>query len=194
MGTSEPIKNRDELKKLINYYKKEKPSVRNDALICIGLYTGLRVSDILSLRWCDVMDDDLKKFKKHIELIESKTGKFKQIAISKPIKTALKAKLKTNKNVTPQTYIFVSNRGVNEPISRVHAYRIVKNAVRDCVENSSHISTHSLRKTFGYYAWKQGVQPALLMDLFNHSSYQITKRYLGIDQDEKDKIYLNIKF
>ena len=42
-----------------------------------------------------------------------------------------------------------------------------------------------MRKTFGYYAWKYGTPPAVLMDIYNHSSYEITKRYLGIKQDDK---------
>lgn len=49
-----------------------------------------------------------------------------------------------------------------------------------------------MRKTFGYHAWKQGIPPALLMDIYNHSSYRITKRYLGIEQDERDDIFLTI--
>lgn len=56
-----------------------------------------------------------------------------------------------------------------------------------------HISCHSLRKTFGYHAWKQGTQPALLMSIFNHSTYHITKRYLGIDQDDKDEVFAKIR-
>ena len=51
---------------------------------------------------------------------------------------------------------------------------------------------HSMRKTFGYYAWKYGTQPAVLMDIYNHSSYEITKRYLGIKQDDKDSVFLSI--
>ena len=54
------------------------------------------------------------------------------------------------------------------------------------------ISCHSMRKTFGYYAWKFGTQPAVLMDIYNHSSYEITKRYLGIKQDDKDSVFLNV--
>lgn len=72
------------------------------------------------------------------------------------------------------------------------AFRIIKKAADQCGLRE-HISCHSLRKTFGYYAWKQGTPPALLMSIYNHSSYEITKRYLCIDQQEKDKVYMEIQ-
>ncbi|MBQ6480066.1 MAG: hypothetical protein IJI45_03010 [Anaerolineaceae bacterium] len=51
-----------------------------------------------------------------------------------------------------------------------------------------------MRKTFGYNAWKMLNTPlALLMDIFNHSSVRVTKRYLGITQDDIDQVYLKIK-
>ena len=55
------------------------------------------------------------------------------------------------------------------------------------------IRCHSLRKTFGYHAWKMGTPPALLMEIYNHSSFQITKHYLGIEQDDKDAVFRNIQ-
>lgn len=79
-----------------------------------------------------------------------------------------------------------------QPISRTQAYRIVKTAAGRTVQDE-HISCHSLRKTFGYHAWKNGTPPALLMDVYNHSSYEITQHYLGIEQDERDEIYLKLE-
>ena len=78
------------------------------------------------------------------------------------------------------------------PLSRYQAYRIVKQAAV-YAGMPEHISCHSLRKTFGYHAWKQGVPPAMLMMIYNHSSYQITKRYLGIIQEEKDDVFYHVQ-
>lgn len=77
-------------------------------------------------------------------------------------------------------------------MSRSQAFRIVKEAA-EYAGLDEHISCHSLRKTFGYHAWKQGVQPALLMELYNHSSYRVTKKYLCIEQEDKDRVYLNVQ-
>lgn len=73
----------------------------------------------------------------------------------------------------------------------IHRFRIIREAaLRTGMEQR--VSCHSLRKTFGYHAWRQGIQPALLMELYNHSSYRVTRHYLGIDQDDRDQVFLNI--
>ena len=40
--------------------------------------------------------------------------------------------------------------------------------------------------------WKQGVPPVLLMEIYHHSSFDITKRYLGIEQDDRDEVFRKI--
>ena len=78
-----------------------------------------------------------------------------------------------------------------KPISRIYAFKLIKQAGR-AVGLPYEISPHSLRKTFGYHAAKNGTPPAVLMQVYNHSSYEITKRYLGIDQDEKDRVFMDV--
>ena len=89
-------------------------------------------------------------------------------------------------------YLFQNGRKCSDHLSRSQAFRIIKEAA-EYAGLEDHISCHSLRKTFGYHAWKQGVQPALLMELYNHSSYRVTKQYLCIEQDDKDMVYLTVQ-
>lgn len=190
MGTTQPIRNRKELQKFSAYYQTVKPHPRNYALIILGLNTALRISDLLQLQWSDVYDFYTQRFREHLLILEQKTGKQNYIALNKNAKNALRWYMDA---CFPQEsdYLFCKNTDRQHPINRSQAYRIVKEAAAQTT-NSRMVSCHSMRKTFGYHAWKQGAQPALLMGLFNHSSYDVTKRYLGIEQDEKDSVYLKI--
>lgn len=98
-----------------------------------------------------------------------------------------------HEEIQPSEYIFKSRIGRNTHIGRNRAYVIIKEACR-CLGYESNLSCHSLRKTFGYHAWKQGVSPAVIMSIYNHSSMEITKRYLSIEQDDKDEVYREIAF
>lgn len=189
---TEPIKDKKELKSLINFYNTKKPNLRNHCLIVLGLNTALRISDILTLKWNMLYDFGRKKFKNRITINEKKTGKTNIIPINKNLLICLQ---KLFCKIKPQAndYLFTKRTNRSQPINRTQAYRIVKKAANEC-NLTGNISCHSLRKTFGFFAWKQGTQPALLMAIYNHSSYNITKRYLGITQLEKDAIYMNIHF
>jgi len=184
--TTEPIRDKKKLQEIAGYWL-EKGNIRNYTLIVLGVCTALRISDLLRCKWGDIYDDERKMFRSHIILTEKKTGKQKQIALSNFAIAALEKLLPFRKS----EYIFSSNRNTGNPISRVQAWRIVK-AAAEAIGLSRRIACHSLRKTFGYFAWKSGVMPVMLMDIFNHSSFEITRRYLGISQDDRDMIYLNM--
>ena len=194
MKTAQPIRNTEDLNNFKKYYEEIHPNKRNQLLIIIGLNTALRISDILSLKWEAVYDFERKQFKSHIVLVEQKTEKNTMIFMNKNIQEIL-AEYKEymsaqRKSVRRYQYIFRTN-GKNAPISRTQAFRIIKEAA-EYNHIPGIISCHSMRKTFGYHAWKQGVSPVLLMNIFNHSSFQITKRYLGIEQDDRDTIFEQI--
>ncbi|MFR4352271.1 MAG: tyrosine-type recombinase/integrase [Roseburia sp.] len=190
MATTQPIRNKQDLQIFTAYYQSVKPNPRNQALIILGLYTALRIGDILELRWGDIYDFDRESFRPHICVQEKKTGKQSIIAQNVHIRKALAEYMRT-REVSPGDYIFTKNTDHHIPICRSQAFRIIKKAAKAI--GQEHVSCHSLRKTFGYHAWKQGTPPALLMDIYNHSSYQITKKYLGIAQDERDMVYLSIE-
>lgn len=190
MSTSQPLRNKEDIKKLKNYFY-QRMEYRNYALVTVGLNTALRISDILDLKWKNVYNEEKQDFYSHIYLIEQKTQKNTIILLNSSVKEALSLYKESLKDYDTEQYIFSGRKNNGKPISRVQAFRIIKDAVEQ-LGLEEHISCHSLRKTFGYQAWRQGTEPALLMTIFNHSSYAITKRYLCIDQDDKDELFSKI--
>lgn len=192
MNTAQPIKDLGQLERFKGYYREVKPNMRNYTLLVIGLNTALRVSDLLTLQWWQVYDFTSHAFRSHLCLVEQKTGKRSQIYLNASILQALalyREELERDGDVQAEQYLFPSRKKV--PITRSQAWRVIKDAAESC-NISGVISPHSLRKTFGYHACKRGVRPALLMDVFNHSSFEVTKRYLGIEQDDRDEVFRNI--
>ncbi|MCI9173918.1 MAG: tyrosine-type recombinase/integrase [Lachnospiraceae bacterium] len=190
MSVTQPIRNISEIEKLKNYYYLEKPNLRNYTLICLGVNSALRISDLLELNWQDVYDFTKKHFLKHIVIRERKTGKQTQIALNQNARKALQIYKNSLQELRPSDFLFPGRTGANH-LSRSQAFRVIKTAGQK-LNFETDISCHSLRKTFGYHAWKSGAQPAVLMNIYNHSSFQTTKRYLGIEQDDKDQIFLDV--
>ena len=190
MGTTQPIRDKEELKKFISYDRDTKPRPRDYALIVTGLHTALRISDILNLKWGDLYRFEKNAYEKHLCVQEKKTGKNSLIAVNGHVVAALEY-YRATRTPKPADYIFSKNSNPAVPLCRSQAYRIIKKAASETLKDKN-ISCHSLRKTFGYHAWQQGISPVILMDIYNHSSYHITKRYLGIVQDERDSAFLKI--
>lgn len=191
MSTSQPIRDKKELQKLRDYYGKEEPNLRNYVLICLGFNSALRISDLLHLKWGDVYDFEKEKIRCHITVTEQKTKKETKIAINHNASEVLQGYREQIEKVRAEDYLFPGREGNNKPLSRSQAFRIIRHASEE-LHMERGISCHSMRKTFGYHAWKCGVPPAVLMEIYNHSSYEITKRYLGIEQDDKDLVFLQI--
>ena len=187
MSTTEPIRNTDDLRAMSEYFL-NRSEYRNNALLVVGVHTALRITDLLSLKWSDVYDEKRGDFRLHIVLLEGKTDKSKMIALNDEAVEALKLCLPGRSS----PYIFASRRG-GGPLSRSQAWRIIKDAAT-AVGVPGTIACHSLRKTWGYQAWtSKAVSPVVITKIYNHSSYEVTKRYLGIEQDELDEAYRAMK-
>lgn len=188
MAATEPIRNKRQLKALGEYFLR-RGQLRNYVLIVMGACTALRISDLLRLKWTDVYDEKRQDFHTHVTVTEQKTGKGKTIALNKQILHALRLYFPHRRGA----FLFASNRKSGKAISRVQAWRII-HAAAAAVGIAGKVACHSLRKTWGYHAWISGaVSPVVIMDIYNHSSYEVTRRYLGVAQDDLDKAYLNLE-
>jgi len=186
MKATEPIRNKKQIKEFLNYLCKS-GQYRNYVLATLCLHTALRISDILRLSCNDVYDFKNQSLKKSITIIEKKTGKTKTIPLHKNILKALKYYYQEAKPNTP----LVLNKRTGKAISRIQAYRLLCTAA-EFLGFKQRVSCHSLRKTFGYHAWKDGTSPAVIMEIYNHSSLAITRRYLGVTQDDMNIVYINL--
>ena len=187
MASTEPIRSKKELKGLAKYYL-DKGQMRNYTMLIMGVYTALRISDLLRLRWSDVYDEEKQIFYKEVTLTEKKTGKTKTIALNKQILWALRLYLPHRRG----EFIFASNRKEDKAISRVQAWRIIHAAV-EALGITGKIACHSLRKTWGYHAWNKGISPVVIMTIYNHSSFKVTMKYLGVEQDDLNAAYLKME-
>ena len=166
MRKVEPIRDTDDIERMKDYLKSK--NERDYVMMVTGLYSGMRVSDILPLKVRSVKGT-------HIEVTERKTGKTKRFAIN----PALRKK--------------VSNEGLRiTHIGRVAAYQILRDAGEHI--GLTNIGTHSMRKTFGYHHYRKNQNVGILMELFNHSSPDITLGYIGFKQDELDNSMLNFAY
>ena len=126
--------------------------------------------------------------KKHVYIREQKTGKAKQFLINEAALEALQRLWKSLDNPKGYEYIFKSREGANKAITRQQAYNIITEACT-AIGVKEKVGTHTLRKTWGYWAWKNGIPITLISEIYNHSDLKTTRRYLGITQIDKDEAY-----
>lgn len=186
--TVEPIREKSKIKNMYYYLKGKDP--KYGLLFRLGLNTGLRISDILPLTTSDIFNEK-GEFKDYLILNEKKTGKEKKIKINNVLRNELLSY--TTKNQRENTTFLFYNDKTGSHIKRIQAYKVLKKAAIFCgIEN---FGTHSMRKTWGYWTYKESkYNIGLIMDTFNHSSQSITLRYIGINQDQKDELYKRVQF
>lgn len=190
MKSVDPIRDIKKVNAMKNYLRGK--DLRDYTLFVLGINMALRISDLLNLKWNDVLKDNKKTFKE-IHLIEQKTKKERKIKLNKTSQKALREFLDSLDTYSVDDYIFKSRQGNMKPITRQQALNILKSSAKS-VGIQDNVGTHTLRKTWGYHAWKNGFNPALIMETLNHSNLSVTKRYLGIRQDDINDLYdkLNI--
>ncbi|HOJ09514.1 MAG TPA: tyrosine-type recombinase/integrase [Clostridiales bacterium] len=220
----EPIKNMKDINRVKQFFL-SKEEVRNYTIFVLGINVGLRAGDLLSLKMGDVfekIDDNIYCLVDEVNILEGKTNKTRTFTLNESAKEAIAfyvenlnpdyiyttgnsnttKKKKTNvdetrfKDIPINDYLFKSRKGSNSKLRVDSLHKIVKSTMRDLGIKGNY-GTHTLRKTFGYFAFTNNVKdnPRILQELqkiFNHSSEFITLSYIGITKESITNIYNSV--
>jgi len=185
MNSVEPIRDKKKILAIKRNLKEEK-NPRNYLLFVMGINTALRISDLLSLKIKEVIDSkgDIKKY---LFVKERKTGRQAKIYINETLKEALNYYLDKSKGIDPDSYLFKSERS-NKKLDRVRTWGLIQEWTSNAGLEGERYGTHTLRKTWGYQARMQGVSIEQISEKLGHKSVTVTRRYIGISQEEINQI------
>jgi integrase len=165
---------------------------RDRALFVLGLKTGFRVSELLSLKVRDVMRygavlDAVSVERKHMKRkISGRT-----VRLNNDAKSAISELIQTDR-LEETDYLFKSRKGKNRPITRVQAWRIIKESA-NALELTGKIGTHSMRKTFASKVYDiLGKDLVKTQKALGHKSINSTVSYLSFRQEEIDDAVLAV--
>lgn len=180
MNTVEPIRDREKIREMQSYLESIHP--KWSIMFKLGVLTGLRVSDILNLK---VEDIDLC-----VKVKEQKTGKYRKINVPDGLYVELKKFIREYK-LSKGDYLIFSNKkddnGGQKAVSRQQAYRVMNDASKMCNLKET-IGTHGMRKTMAYHLYQKDKDIALVQYVLNHSNSETTLRYIGVRQEQADKV------
>jgi len=198
-----PIKDKNEIEKLKKYFKdkidnayypeEKKIAGRNLLLIIFSLNVGLRMSDIVKLKWKDILYND-NTFKDAIRIQEKKTGKYKNFYLNDSVKNAITDYVENfNIMIKQESYIFKSREGGHIEVRTVG--KIIKEAAKS-IGIKYNVGTHTMRKTWSYWQIMSHKNDAHfmahLMHLLNHSSISATLHYAGISEEQNKQYYNDV--
>lgn len=166
---------------------------RNYALFCMGINIGLRISDLIKLRWCDIFDKHWN-FKEFTTIQPKKTARFNKyvtIAFNDSFKDAAleyKNEVVRLRDLPKfDDYIFWGKMDTDKPVGEKNMNAMLKDTAQNAGIKKN-IGTHSLRKTFGYNFFREasdrGYALKMLQEWFGHDSSDTTLRYIGFTMEE----------
>jgi integrase len=180
----------NDFKSLISKLERDK-EYKFCLLFSIGVFTGLRISDLLQLKFNQFENTEI------LTILEQKTKKTRRIKINHDLKEIVdRVKVKMGV-VDHDQFIFVNKYGT-KPIDKSYVNVKLKEILKHYnVVLEGNASSHLFRKTLGNRVLRlnnfSGEAVILLMELFSHSSPAITKKYLGIREKEIHDVYDSLR-
>ena len=155
-----------------------RPNERAATALVLEGNLGLRISDILTLRPCDIVRDGDRY---RLEIVEQKTGKQREFTVPLVVKQYVENYCLRN-HISPKDRIFpMTERAIQKQLALVCDYLGYEG-----------IGTHSFRKWYATEIYKaNGCDIALVQRLLQHSSAEVTQRYIGIEPQRIERAIEN---
>ena len=207
---AEPLRSTDDIRAIGDYlltHGNKRNRQRNYTLFICGITLGLRAGDIRQLKIGDVFDVATNSVLKHAQIINRKNHKRTNDLITPHAAQAItdlidEIRSQQSGVLDPEWPLFQSQKWVRagymtEPVSKAQVYHIITGAAKAC-HVEGHISTHSMRKTYGRIAVEAADRGGLTTNQINealqykyrHSDQATTMRYIGVGQDQVDAMAL----
>lgn len=167
---------KEEAQKLISVIDND----RDRSIVVLFLNTGLRLSELLSIKVDDIKDDSLT--------IIGKGNKERTIALNKNTIDCINNYLKIRPDVVKQDALFLST----------HYKQMSKSTVQKMIDKylakigRPDLSTHKLRHSFATFLVKQNIDIKTVSEILGHSNLSTTSRYLHVDLDQKRKAVASV--
>lgn len=204
--TVHAFKNPEDIKKLLDYFWNNQ-KYDEYFISLLGMLLARRIGDTLSLKWSDFFYENGRKKSVLNTLVEQKTDKIVDIHLSETVWTYVE-KFCSAKNINPMEHFneFIFNtelkrnarteKELDEAIKKQAAcfrYEFKKAAEFIGVPD---VSTHSLRKTYGYIAYSLNRYDPDCLDVLQstlgHSDREITKRYIDVIDEKARKMFSDV--
>jgi site-specific recombinase XerD len=182
----EPFKDLKQINAIKKYLKKN--SSRDFLLFVLGINTGLKMNEMLEMKVKDVLDEEgnVKTFYYEPSCESDQIG---AIYLNTKVRVALEDYF-SHSDLSVDHYIFLSTKTKNA-ISRQQAHRIIHDAVNS-LGIKGKFGAGSMRKTFGYHAYKKGVSISIIQKYFHHATPSETYKYLGITKEEMTTTIIDV--
>lgn len=164
----------EEVTKLLNSVSgNDKISVRNRAMLELLYATGLRVSELINLKFSNIDIDEC-----YVKIF-GKGNKERLVPFGQKAQLYLKRYLRTRNNKTSE-FVFLTK--LNKPISRIEFWRQLKQiSIKAGI--TKNITPHILRHSFATHLLTGGADIRFVQEMLGHSSISTTQIYTHISQE-----------
>ena len=171
---SEPLRTKEQIELVRMLLNETREGLRNRIIFDLGINNGLRTGDILKLK-ANAVYNALQ-----LQIREGKTGKIRTIMFNSEVRQEIIIYIDNRKQHSE--WLFPNPADSAKHITTQAVYRLFKRVAKGHKDLKG-LTAHSMRRTFGYWYYRETHDIATLMTIFNHSSQAITLRYIGVTDD-----------